>query len=149
MSPPSQDVQELKGVLGKLKVIAEEQTDPSFRTYADIITTELIFSFIAAIILLVGIASADTLGELGFPTTFAGVATVWVKSFKDGWDKAKILAENRHNNMVFCSLMDIRINRLDNMQNPERANEVVEIKAQLNDWCKSLVGKQSDQCPYS
>jgi len=149
LSTPSKEARELKGVLDKLKVIAEEQTRPSFRTYADIVTTEIIFSFIAALILVFSLVSQETLGELGFPTTLMGVATVWVKSFKDGFDKAKSLSENKHNNMVFYNLIDIRISRLDNIQNPpERATEIGEIKAQLNEWCKSLVGKQSDHCPY-
>jgi len=150
LSTPSREAKELKGVLDMLKVIAEEQTRPSFRTYADIVTPEIIFSIIAFIILIFGVLNQQTLGELGLPTTITGVGIIWLKSLKDGYDKVKILAENEHNNMVFYNLLDNRISRLDNIQDPqEKKDEILEIKEQLSEWCKSMVGSLSDKCPYT
>ena len=149
MSTQSKEAKELKGVLDTLKVIAEEQTKPGYRTYADIVTIEIIFSIIAFVILVFGVLNQETLGELGLPTTLMGVGTVWVKSLKDGFDKAKRLSENKHNNMVFYNLMDNRISRFDSIQNQqEKTKEITEIKEQLNEWCKPMVGKHSDKCPY-
>ncbi|MCK4566490.1 MAG: hypothetical protein KAU48_04190 [Candidatus Thorarchaeota archaeon] len=149
MSPQSKQAMEFEGVLNNLKVIAVEQTKPSFRTYADVITIEIIFSGIAFVILIFGVFNQETLGEWGLPTTFGSVATVWFKSFKDGYDKVKKLSENAYNNMVFYNLMGIRISRLDSILDPQKkTEEIVEIKSQLNEWCKPMVGKHSDKCPY-
>ncbi|MHA1961348.1 MAG: hypothetical protein ACW99U_14085 [Candidatus Thorarchaeota archaeon] len=151
MSPQqSQEAKELQDVLDNLKTIAEEQTEPGFRTFAEILNIEIVFSIVAFVVLIFGLINQDTLGELGLPTTLVSVGTLWVKSLKDGYDKAMSLADNRHNNFVFSNLMETRIKILDNIQDQvERKNEIDDIKEQLAGWCKSLVGKYSSRCPYT
>lgn len=152
MSPQlSSEVQELKDVLDGYKEIADLKTRPSLREYAKVFDIELFFSIVAALILVLGFLNQDTMGELGLPTTLAGAGIVWVKSIKDAYDKTMSLADDRHNNGVFCRLLDIRINRVDSIKDAqERMNEINDLKEELGAWCKSLVPKgQQKACAYT
>lgn len=151
MSPQlSSEAQELKEVLDGYKEIADDKTRPSLREYAKVFDTEFIFSIIAALILVLGLLNQDTLGELGLPTTLAGAGTVWGKSIKDAYDKTMSFADDRHNNGVFCRLLNIRINRIDSIKDAqERMDEINDLKEELGAWCKSLVPEgQQKNCAY-